>query len=196
MCILHIVFCTVCKYVLSICKLLLLFCTVCPYVNCLLFFCTVCPYVNCCCFFCTVWSTVNAPVLFFCTVCPYVNCLLFFLHCLSICKLSVVFLHCLEHAHKNFTHQGTCAVVMWQKKWFDLIWFVFEGVMVDVPNWMVKLWWSDGFDGTTSSSVLARLSWRWWSFMQQEMSVRQAEMRAAIVGSSGWNETWSWVSSA
>ncbi len=59
MCILHIVFCTVCKYVLSICKL----------------------------------SVV-------------------FLHCLSICKLSVVFLHCLEHAHKNFTHQGTCAVVM------------------------------------------------------------------------------------
>ncbi len=73
MCILHIVFCTVCKYVLSICKLLL---------------------------------------LFFCTVCQYVNCLLFFLHCLSIGKLSVVFLHCLEHAHKNFTHQGTCAVVM------------------------------------------------------------------------------------
>ncbi len=29
--------------------------------------------------------------------CPYVNC---------------CFLHCLEHAHKNFTHQGTCAVVM------------------------------------------------------------------------------------
>ncbi len=28
---------------------------------------------------------------------------------LSICKL---FLHCLEHALKNFTHQGTCAVVM------------------------------------------------------------------------------------
>ncbi len=34
MCILHIVFCTVCKYVLSICKLLLFF------------------------FFCTVWSTL------------------------------------------------------------------------------------------------------------------------------------------
>ncbi len=59
MCILHIVFCTVCKYVLSICKLFVVF-----------------------------------------------------LHCLSIGKLSVVFLHCLEHAHKNFTHQGTCAVVM------------------------------------------------------------------------------------
>ncbi len=66
----------------------------------------------------------------FCTVCKYVLsiCKLFvvvFLHCLSICKLFVVvfctvcpyviffffFLHCLEHAHKNFTHQGTCAVV-------------------------------------------------------------------------------------
>ncbi len=85
MCILHIVFCTVCKYVLSICKLLLLFCTVCPYVNCLLFF------LHC----------LSICKLF-----------VVFLHCLSICKLSVVFLHCLEHAHKNFTHQGTCAVVM------------------------------------------------------------------------------------
>ncbi len=50
--------------------------------------------------------------------CSFLHCLsigklfVVFLHCLSICKLSVVFLHCLEHAHKNFTHQGTCAVVM------------------------------------------------------------------------------------
>ncbi len=50
--------------------------------------------------------------------CIFLHCLsicklsVVFLHCLSICKLSVVFLHCLEHAHKNFTHQGTCAVVM------------------------------------------------------------------------------------
>ncbi len=73
MCILHIVFCTVCKYVLSICKLLLLF------LHCL--------------------SICKLSVVVF-------------LHCLSIGKLSVVFLHCLEHAHKNFTHQGTCAVVM------------------------------------------------------------------------------------
>ncbi len=36
----------------------------------------------------------------FCTVCKYV---------LFMCKL---FLHCLEHALKNFTHQGTRAVVM------------------------------------------------------------------------------------
>ncbi len=66
MCILHIVFCTVCKYVLSICKL-------------------------------------------------------FFLHCLSICKLFVVFLHCLEHARKNFTHQDT-----WCDNKSDLIWFDFD----------------------------------------------------------------------
>ncbi len=50
--------------------------------------------------------------------CSFFHCLsicklfMVFLHCLSIGKLSVVFLHCLEHAHKNFTHQGTCAVVM------------------------------------------------------------------------------------
>ncbi len=72
MCILHIVFCTVCKYVLSICKLFVVF------LHCL-------------------------------SICKL---FVVFLHCLSICKLSVVFLHCLEHAHKNFTHQGTCAVVM------------------------------------------------------------------------------------
>ncbi len=34
--------------------------------------------------------------------CPYVNCFVCFV--------------CLEHAHKNFTHQGTCAAVMWQYK--------------------------------------------------------------------------------
>ncbi len=51
--------------------------------------------------------------------CSFLHCLsicklsvVVFLHCLSIGKLSAVFLHCLEHAHKNFTHQGTCAVVM------------------------------------------------------------------------------------
>ncbi len=50
--------------------------------------------------------------------CSFLHCLsicklsVVFLHCLSIGKCSVVFLHCLEHAHKNFTHQGTCAVVM------------------------------------------------------------------------------------
>ncbi len=40
----------------------------------------------------------------------------------SICKLLFVcFLHCLEHALKNFTHQGTCAVVIVTIKVIDLI---------------------------------------------------------------------------
>ncbi len=54
------------------------------------------------CSFLHCLSIGKLSVVFFCTVCPYVNCLL----------LLFFFLHCLEHAHKNFTHQGTCAVVM------------------------------------------------------------------------------------
>ncbi len=41
--------------------------------------------------FCTL-SSVQSVNMY----CPYVNCCL----------------HSLEHARKNFTHQGTCAVVM------------------------------------------------------------------------------------
>ncbi len=102
----------------------------------------------------------------------------------------------------NANLQDWAVLVMWSEKFsLSLITTprflaVFEGVMFDVPNWMVKLWWNDGFAETTSSSVLARLSWRWWSIIQQEMSVRHAEMRAAIVRASGWNERWSWESSA
>ncbi len=65
---------------------------------------------------------------------------------------------------------------------------VLEGVMVEEPTCIEKLRWSDGLAETMNSSVLARLSWRWWSFIQLEMSLRQAAMRAAFVGSSGWNE--------
>ncbi len=87
---------------------------------------------------------------------------------------------------------GPVVLVMWSVK-FSLssittprFLAVFEGVMVDESNWKVKLWWNDGFAETTSSSVLARLSWRWWSFIQLEMSARHAETRDAIVRSSGW----------
>ncbi len=79
MCILHIVFCTVCKYVLSICKLLLFFLhclSICKLFVVFLHCLSICKLLLL--FFCTVWSTVNAPVQFF-------------LHCLSICKLFVVF---------------------------------------------------------------------------------------------------------
>ncbi len=47
------------------------------------------------CVFC-ILSSVQSVNMY----CPYVNCCVFF------------FLHRLEHARKNFTHQGTCAVVM------------------------------------------------------------------------------------
>ncbi len=89
---------------------------------------------------------------------------------------------------------GTQILAMWPEK-FSLssittprFLSVFEGVMVDESNWKMKLWWNDGFAETTSSSVLARFSWRWWSFIQLEMSARHIEMRAAIVRSSGLNE--------
>ncbi len=59
---------------------------------------------------------------------------------------------------------------------------VLEGVMVDEPSCIEKLWWSDELAENTSSSVLARLSWRWWSIIQLEMSLRQAAMRAVTVG--------------
>ncbi len=45
----------------------------------------------------------------------------FIVHCVYCLYVTSFFLHCLEHALKNFTHQDTCAVVMWQEKWFDLI---------------------------------------------------------------------------
>ncbi len=88
--------------------------------------------------------------------------------------------------------QDWAVLTMWLEKvsWLSIITprflAVFERVMAGVLNWMVKLWWNDGFAGTTNSYVMAKLSWRWWSFIQQEMSVRHAEMWAAIVRSSGW----------
>ncbi len=69
---------------------------------------------------------------------------------------------------------------------------VFEGVMVDEPNWKVKLWWNYGFAETTSSSVLARLSWRWWSFTQLEMSVTFSYLADAFIQSDlQLGNTWS-----
>ncbi len=53
-----------------------------------------------------------------------------------------------------------------------------DGVIVDEPNCRV------GVAGKTRSSVFARLSCRWCSFIHAEMSARQPEIRAATVGSS------------
>ncbi len=63
-----------------------------------------------------------------------------------------------------------------------------DGVIVDEPNWIVKSCCRVGVAGKTRSSVFARLSCRWCSFIHAEMSAKQPEIRAATVGSSGWNE--------
>ncbi len=52
------------------------------------------------CVFCTLSSVQSVN-----TYCPYV-------------KKNLFFLHCLEHARKNFTHQGTCDVTI-KVIWFD-----------------------------------------------------------------------------
>ncbi len=54
--------------------------------------CVYCVYV---CVFCTL-SSVQSVNMY----CPYVNVVFF------------IFLHCLEHARNNFTHQGTCDVTI------------------------------------------------------------------------------------
>ncbi len=63
-----------------------------------------------------------------------------------------------------------------------------DGVIVDEPNWMVKSCCRVGVAGKIRSSVFARLSCGWCSFIHAEMSARQPEIHAATVGSSGWNE--------
>ncbi len=74
-------------------------------------------------------------------------------------------------------------------------WFLIEldRVIVEELSWMVKPCCRVGVAGKTRSSVFARLSCRWCSFIHAEMSVRQPEIRAATVGSSGWNERYSCV---
>ncbi len=60
-----------------------------------------------------------------------------------------------------------------------------DGVIVDEPNWILKSCCRVGVAGKTRSSVFARLSCRWCSFIHAEMSARQPEIRAATFGSSG-----------
>ncbi len=56
-----------------------------------------------------------------------------------------------------------------------------DGVIINVPNWIEKSCCRVGVAGTTRSSVFARLSCRWCSFIHAEMSARQPEIRAATV---------------
>jgi len=73
---------------------------------------------------------------------------------------------------------------------------VLKWIMYDEPSCMEKLWESVGLAEIRSSSVFSRISWRWWSFIQSQMFVRQADMREAAIGSSVWNERYSCESSA
>ncbi len=53
--------------------------------------------------------------------------------------------------------------------------------------WIVKSCCRVGVAGKTRSSVFARLSCRWCTFIHAEMFSRQPVIRAATVGPSGWN---------
>ncbi len=79
--------------------------------------------------------------------------------------------------------------VSWSSKITPRFLTEFDGVIVDESIWMVKSCCRVGVAGKTRSSVFARLSCRWCSFIHAEMSTRQPEMRGATVGSSGRNES-------
>ncbi len=62
-------------------------------------------------------------VFFFCTVCPYVNCCCcFFLHCLSICKLLLLFF-CTVWSTLIRISLTKALVLWWCDNKSDLIWF-------------------------------------------------------------------------
>ncbi len=118
-----------------------------------------------------------------CDLCPWLH---------NICLIMLISQNGLIIIEKKKVNYVVCGpvLVMWSEKvsWSLIITprflAVFEGVMVEEPNWKVNC---DEMMGLLKpQAVLARLSWRWWSFIQLETSVRHAEMRAAIVGSSGW----------
>ncbi len=56
-----------------------------------------------------------------------------------------------------------------------------DGVIVDEPNWIVKSCCRVGVAGRTRSSVFARLSCRWCSFIHAEMSAKQPDLRGFIL---------------
>ncbi len=94
----------------------------------------------------------------------------------------------------NANLQARAVFAMWSLKvsWSSKITSRFltelDGVIVAECIWMVKSCCRVGVAGKTRSSVFARLSCRWCSFIHAEMSTRQPGIRAATVGSSGQNE--------
>ncbi len=75
--------------------------------------------------------------------------------------------------------------VSWSSKITPRFLTELDGVIVAESIWMVNSCCRVGVAGKTRSSVFARLSCRWCSFIHAEMSARQPEMRLATVGSSG-----------
>ncbi len=152
MCILHIVFCTVCKYVLSICKLLLFFLHCLSICKLLLFF------LHClsiCKLFVVFLHCLSIGKLF-----------VVFLHCLSIGKLFVVFLHCLSIGKLFvvfFLHClsiGKLSVVVF----FCTVWSTL--IRISLTKALV-LWWCDNksdliwFDNNEVICVLTAGSFPW-----------------------------------
>ncbi len=92
---------------------------------------------------------------------------------------------------KHARSSSFCTVVFevsWSSKITPRFLTEADGVIVEDPSWMVKSCCRVGVAGKTRSSVFARLSCRWCSFIHAEMSARHPEIRAATVGSSGQNE--------
>ncbi len=92
------------------------------------------------------------------------------------------------------TNQDRAVFAMWSLKvsWSSKITPRFltklDGIIIEEHSWMVKSCCRVGVAGKTRSSVFARLSCRWCSFIHAEMTARQPEICAATVGSSGRNE--------
>ncbi len=84
--------------------------------------------------------------------------------------------------------QDRVVFAMWSLKVTPRFLTELDGVIVEEPSWIVKSCCRVGVAGKTRSSVFARLSCRWCSFIHAEMSAKQPEIRAAAVGSSGRNE--------
>ena len=62
---------------------------------------------------------------------------------------------------------------------------LWEGNTVDLSTVMETSWSGQPFPGRKSSSVLTRLSLRWWADIQAEMSARHTEMHVATWVSEG-----------
>ncbi len=76
--------------------------------------------------------------------------------------------------------------VSWSSKITPRFLTELDGVIVEEPSWMVKSCCRVGMAGKTISSVFARLSCRWCSFIHADMSARQPEISYRWIIRSKW----------